>query len=1025
MEKTVVLFVLSGLQAISGQGIFDPCYFWSGSVYAGDGMCFKLIDEFKNFNDSQKICQNDGAILAELRTHQQMDTAKFLISGQRTVWLGGVDPAGGSNFVWLSDLQDVTLSVTNSLYQVRKPPICLTMTPASELQPNSCNAYLRSICQIYAGNPCDVFLSGGEYYNSSCFLPVDKPMTLQEGMLHCKRLNANVVEPSTQSIIEYMKQFAKRNYSPSSEIWLGLTPHNNTMKWQSTGEIVSTTNWVNGEIETSEFSVDSAVVMNGSSDWSWELVSQSTSAHVVCQRDLTGECGGVFSSGRCFSMYDDTSNWNIAKAACQERGSYLAEPKTEILGRTIKKYIQDKTLITYVLLGATDLETEGTFVWDYSRQFLRDTYTDWAPSQPDDISGSERYLEFFVEINGWNDMSLRTSSVDRPHFLCERVVPIYIHFYVIALPKDDWEVPALDTTAMIIISSNTKQQGYNYVEFSKFPFEEVQTTSLLKKETYQYSVKIHELRNSGLKQKYIRVKSTDYLDVHFFLISGGFICSTLVLEEMIPGRSSAFFSSTGQLDTSLAIVSTEEKSSTLDLALLTDFETRTFFVDDMKIQSSNMLVVSTSLSEKYQSLYVEFISGSTFAQLGHSDGALSVFRFGRQSRNRSNDMSCDQILPISMIGSDYITFPSLPMNVDIIDHFTVVAVYSNTTITVHHQNPEVTPMKIYLRWPGDIFDLELPASNFFHVNGTSIFYLYARLTRSGGLCSLTLMHENLFRSSYQLSVVGPLKDMTAFFVVVIVRTQDKGAVKYRFKGNRYVPDECRDVLDTKWSGCFFQLKNLEHQSTVDFEMDTSEISQFGAYLFTTNNLTSNTICSQLGVRKKLQNSLEYDFNEFLSTLEPKDLCDKEATTTAPQAVVSDFTTSNARKEESTEIEDTNLSSDSSHSNEATDIVSIVDEDIMPSGTPPCKEIPLINTTFSKKEVEEIVEKLIVHLRVKAEDLSKVKRSKTSAPDDRVSSTTMGMGGIVFIAVVLGLVFVSDISKLLKDLRMAIRDVKKS
>ena len=76
---------------------------------------------------------------------------------------------------------------------------------------------------------------------------------------------------------------------PSSEIWLGLTPHNNTMKWQSTGEIVSTTNWVNREIETSEFSVDSAVVMNGSSDWSWELVSQSTSAHVVCQRGKSSQ----------------------------------------------------------------------------------------------------------------------------------------------------------------------------------------------------------------------------------------------------------------------------------------------------------------------------------------------------------------------------------------------------------------------------------------------------------------------------------------------------------------------------------------------------------------------------------------------------------------------------------------------------------------------------------------------------------------------------------------------------------------
>ncbi|KAK3764700.1 hypothetical protein RRG08_042010 [Elysia crispata] len=351
-------------------------------------------------------------------------------------------------------------------------------------------------------------------------------------------------------------------------------------------------------------------------------------------------------------------------------------------------------------------------------------------------------------MNGWNDMSLRTSSVDRPHFLCERVVPIYIHFYVIALPKDDWEVPVLDSTAMIIVSSNTNGQGYNYEEFSKFPFEEVQTTSLFKRERTNILLIFMNSEIAHWADGHQSCSSARISDIHIDLMP----LDSLPLSE--------------------AIVSTEEKSSTLDLALFTDFETRTFFVDDMKIQSSNMLAVSTSLSEKYQSLYVDFIYGSTSAQLGLSDGALSVFRYGRQSRNRSNDMSCDQILPISMIESDYITFPSLPMNVDIIDHFTVVAVYN-------------------------IFDLKLPASNFFHVNGTSVFYLYARLTRSGNLCSLTLMHENLFRSSYQLSAVGPLKHMTAFFVVVIVRTQHKEAVKYRFKGNRYVPDECRDVLDTE------------------------------------------------------------------------------------------------------------------------------------------------------------------------------------------------------------------------------------
>ncbi|KAK3742043.1 hypothetical protein RRG08_060127 [Elysia crispata] len=83
-----------------------------------------------------------------------------------------------------------------------------------------------------------------------------------------------------------------------------------------------------------------------------------------------------------------------------------------------------------------------------------------------------------------------------------------------------------------------------------------------------------------------------------------------------------------------------------------------------------------------------------------------------------------------------------------------------------------------------------------------------------------------------------------------------------------------------------------------------------------------------------------------------------------------------------------------------------------STLPRCREIrtPLSNTTLTLKEMEGTVEKIITHLRVNTEELSSVKRSKISAPDDRVSSTTMGMGGIVFIVVVTGLMIVSDIGK---------------
>ena len=48
----------------------------------------------------------------------------------------------------------------------------------------------------------------------------------------------------------------------------------------------------------------------------------------------------------------------------------------------------------------------------------------------------------------------------------------------------------------------------------------------------------------------------------------------------------------------------------------------------------------------------------------------------------SVDKTCDQAVPTSLVAADYVTFPSLPLNVAVTDHFTLVAVYANTTITV-------------------------------------------------------------------------------------------------------------------------------------------------------------------------------------------------------------------------------------------------------------------------------------------------------------------------------------------------------
>ncbi|KAK3737744.1 hypothetical protein RRG08_005119, partial [Elysia crispata] len=403
---------------LTGSGIFDPCYFWSGSVYVGDGKCFKFLDQLNTFGRSQEACEAEGATLAETRTPQQIDAARTLSSDIGPVWLGGWDPDGGSNLVWLSDQQNVSLQVTIKSNK-GKTAICLAMNSATELTTKSCGRSLSFICQIAgAGNPCDVYLPGGEYYDSNCFLPVVEHMTLEDATLNCEKREAKVAEPSTERFVSHMTQVANWNFEPASDIWLGLTQLDSVFKWQSTGESVTAGNWVNGDIQPLVFSSESAVVMNGSFSWAWQVVSKSHAAGFVCQRNLTEECIGVFSSGRCFTIHHNVTDWDAAKAACEDSGSYLAEPKTEVLARTVAKYVNDTADAVYVFLGASDSETEGSLVWNHSRELLNNTYTAWNPGQPEYHNDSDQFLQY--SSGGWNVISSNLSKSHNNSFLCEQ-----------------------------------------------------------------------------------------------------------------------------------------------------------------------------------------------------------------------------------------------------------------------------------------------------------------------------------------------------------------------------------------------------------------------------------------------------------------------------------------------------------------------------------------------------------------------------------------------------------------------------
>ena len=62
-------------------------------------------------------------------------------------------------------------------------------------------------------------------------------------------------------------------------------------------------------------------------------------------------------------------------------------------------------------------------------------------------------------------------------------------------------------------------------------------------------------------------------------------------------------------------------------------------------------------------------------------------------------------------------------------------------------------------------------------------------------------------------------------------------------------------LDSEWSGCYFELTDLEVADVFFINTDSSSSFPFGAYLYTTSAIRQDTICSQLGMPKILPSQL--------------------------------------------------------------------------------------------------------------------------------------------------------------------------
>ena len=409
---------------------------------------------------------------------------------------------------------------------------------------------------------------------------------------------------------------------------------------------------------------------------------------------------------------------------------------------------------------------------------------------------------------------------------------------------------------------------------------------------------------------------------------------------------------------------------------------------------------------------------STTRPQGQPDSPKPVFS-GHLST--VTDLTCDHTLPTSLVGRDYVTFPSLPPQHDVTDSFLVVALHSFTTINVNDSNAEKVK-ELTLLCAGDSTDLRFSAFGFHHVTGNSPFYLYAKLAEAEdkngrrGLCSLTLLPDFLFREAYSVAVVWPLVDAASVYVAVIVKTQDTEKVEVvSARGGDRNPVYCEDVAGTGYSGCYFDLTSgfTTVGAVFRVQMDLPSPSQFGAYLLARPRVNDvNLMCYHLGMPAVIPEGSDYDYTAYIDMLKMKPMCEELTSTAAPITTIS--------------VNGSNITTDNTNINTTATTATII-FDTTPAKPPECGRSVILNRILTELlkpgKMEEVLGEIVTKLSVKKENLPAVVRKKVPAPDTRTSSTNVGYFSVSFVAVFFTLVVLVDCWKLFLDIRSALCNIR--
>ena len=105
---------------------------------------------------------------------------------------------------------------------------------------------------------------------------------------------------------------------------------------------------------------------------------------------LPCDAGWTYFNGHCYLLVSmQRKSWDNASAYCEDITSYLIEITTdterEFVNMLLRDYIRRWV---WFWTGATDRDTEGTFVYQHSREHVPKEY--WRIGEPNDYAGREQ-----------------------------------------------------------------------------------------------------------------------------------------------------------------------------------------------------------------------------------------------------------------------------------------------------------------------------------------------------------------------------------------------------------------------------------------------------------------------------------------------------------------------------------------------------------------------------------------------------------------------------------------------------------